>query len=386
MRSKLKKFFQTESKEGIILFLAAVAAIIFKNSIFSDVYDTFLNTKISVTLGQINIDKPSLLWINDGLMAVFFLLVGLEIKREFLEGELSNKAKASLPMMAAIGGMLFPALVYVFFNIDSPEDIGGWAIPAATDIAFALGVLALLGNKVPNSLKIFLLALAIIDDLGVIIIIALFYTADLSLFSLFLASFGLAILMIFNSMNIRRIAPYILVGIFTWVCVLKSGIHATLAGVLIAFTIPLRTKGRQKSPLIILEKGLYPWVSLLILPVFAFANAGVGLGDLNLGSIFHDVSLGIALGLFLGKQLGVMFFTWLSIKLKISEIPKDVTWLQIYGTALLTGIGFTMSLLIGTLAFSDQEHAVLIRLGVIMGSTLSGLAGYFVLKYSIKSN
>lgn len=386
MKATIKKFFQNESKQGIILLLAAIAAIISKNSAFSGAYDTFLGTPIHIAIGEIQIHKPSLLWINDGLMAVFFLLVGLEIKREFLEGELSNKAKACLPIMAAAGGMIFPALVYVFFNIESPEDIKGWAIPAATDIAFALGVLALLGNKVSNALKIFLLALAIIDDLGVILIIAFFYTADLSLFSLLLASFGLAILVIFNSLNVRRIAPYILVGIFTWVCVLKSGIHATLAGVLIAFTIPLRTKGDEKSPAINLEKGLFPWVSLIILPLFAYANAGLSLGDLKLSSLFHGVSIGIALGLFLGKQAGVMLFTWISIKLNFAQMPKNTTWLQIYGTALLTGIGFTMSLFIGTLAFNDQEHAVLIRLGVILGSLLSGLAGYSLLKYSIKKN
>jgi NhaA family Na+:H+ antiporter len=386
MQAQIKKFFQNESKEGFILFFAAVAAIISKNSVFSDIYDHFLETPIHISIGEMHLNKPSLLWINDGLMAVFFLLVGLEIKREFIEGELSDKTRAYLPMMAAVGGMVFPALVFLYFNIDSPEDIKGWAIPAATDIAFALGVLALLGNKIPNSLKIFLLALAIIDDLGVIIIIALFYTTDLSVFSLLWASFGMMVLMVFNSMEVRRIAPYLLVGVFTWVCVLKSGIHATLAGVLIALTIPLRVKGKTMSPAIKLEKNLYPWVSLLILPLFAYANAGVALGDLHIDSLFHDVSLGIAFGLFFGKQFGVMLFTWLSIKLNFAEMPKNVTWMQIYGTSLLTGIGFTMSLFIGTLAFSKPEYAALIRLGVLTGSFVSGVAGYSVLKYSIKKN
>ncbi len=383
MQDKLKKFFQNESKEGIILLLAAIAAIISKNSVFSDMYNTFLETHIQVAVGDVHINKPSLLWINDGLMAVFFLLVGLEIKREFLQGELSNISKASLPFMAAIGGMIFPALVYLYFNIDSPKDIKGWAIPAATDIAFALGVLALFGKRIPNSLKVFLLALAIIDDLGVIIIIAFFYTANLSVLSLLWAALGMSILIIFNSLNVRRIAPYVLVGIFIWVCVLKSGIHATLAGVLVALAIPLRTKGDKISPALKLEKNLYPWVSLLILPLFAYGNAGVSLGDIKLTSFTHEVSLGIALGLFLGKQFGVMLFAWLSIKLKIAEMPRNVTWLQVYGTALLTGIGFTMSLFIGTLALEGTDYAVLIRLGVISGSLLSGLAGYFVLKYSM---
>lgn len=383
MQDKIKTFFQSESKEGIILLLAAIAAIISKNSVFSDMYNTFLETHIQVAVGDVHINKPSLLWINDGLMAVFFLLVGLEIKREFLQGELSNISKASLPFMAAIGGMIFPALVYLYFNIDSPKDIKGWAIPAATDIAFALGVLALFGKRIPNSLKVFLLALAIIDDLGVIIIIAFFYTANLSVLSLLWAALGMSILVIFNSLNVRRIAPYVLVGIFIWVCVLKSGIHATLAGVLVALAIPLRTKGDKISPALKLEKNLYPWVSLLILPLFAYGNAGVSLGDIKLTSFTHEVSLGIALGLFLGKQFGVMLFAWLSIKLKIAEMPRDVTWLQVYGTALLTGIGFTMSLFIGTLALEGTDYAVLIRLGVISGSLLSGLAGYFVLKYSM---
>jgi len=386
MQAKLNKFFQSEAKSGIILFFAAIAAIISKNSAFSDIYNTFLETHIHIAVGDVHINKPSLLWINDGLMAVFFLLVGLEIKREFLEGELSNMSKACLPLMAAIGGMLFPALVYLYFNFDTPEDIKGWAIPAATDIAFALGVLALFGKRIPNSLKIFLLALAIIDDLGVIVIIAFFYTANLSVLSLLWAALGIALLVIFNSLNVRRIAPYILVGIFIWVCVLKSGIHATLAGVLIALTIPLRTEGKKMPPALKLEKNLYPWVSLLILPLFAYGNAGVSLKELNLTSFFHDVSLGIALGLFIGKQVGVMLFTWLSIKFKLAELPKNVTWMQIYGTSLLTGIGFTMSLFIGTLAFQGTEYAMLIRVGVISGSLLSGLAGYFVLKYSIDKN
>jgi NhaA family Na+:H+ antiporter len=313
-------------------------------------------------------------------MAVFFLLVGLEIKREVLEGELSSARQAALPCIAAAGGMLGPALVYSAINWGDAIAIHGWAIPAATDIAFALGVLALLGERAPSTLKIFLLALAIIDDLGAIVIIALFYTADLSLLALGLAAVGVAALVVMNLAGVRRLAPYVLVGVVLWVCVLKSGVHATLAGVAIGFAVPLRGgKQEGESPLSRLEHMLHPWVTYGILPVFAFANAGVPLAGLSLGTLVKPVPLGIALGLFLGKQIGVMGAAWAAVKLGLGVRPQGATWLQFYGMAVLTGIGFTMSLFIGTLAFQAPEYNTAVRIGVLSGSLVCGIAGYLVL-------
>ncbi len=381
LQRRVASLLHHEAAGGVLLMIAAAAALLLSNSAFSWLYDAFLSTPVVVQIGALAIDKPLLLWINDGLMAVFFFLVGLEIKRELLQGQLSSWNQASLPLFAAIGGMILPALIYVAFNLGDPTALNGWAIPAATDIAFALGVLALLGSRVPVALKIFLLALAIIDDLGAIVIIALFYTADLSIISLVIAAVCLAILLTLNLSGVRRIAPYVLVGIVMWVCVLKSGVHATLAGVVIALTIPLRVPDTGKpAPLLKLEHELHPWVAFFVMPVFAFANAGVSLSGLSVADLFAPIPLGIALGLFLGKQLGVFGFAWLAARAGICRLPEGATWFQIYGVALLAGIGFTMSLFIGTLAFTDPEHAAAVRLGVLSGSTLSALAGYVILR------
>ena len=379
----LRQFLQLESSGGIILLMAAILALICDNTALSPLYQGFLNLPFGVTLGSIGLTKPLLLWINDGLMAVFFFLVGLEIKREVLAGELSSPAQASLPGIAALGGMAVPALIYCLVNYNSPEFLAGWAIPAATDIAFALAVLTLLGDRVPSSLKVFLLALAIIDDLGAIIIIAFFFTDHLSVISLGLAVIGLIGLFILNWMGVRRITPYVLIGIFIWVCVLKSGVHATLAGVAVAFFIPFKGQGdTEQSPLRRAEHGLHPWVSFGIMPVFAFANAGVSLSGLSLEVLAHPLTLGITLGLFIGKQAGVLLAVLLGVTLRLCQRPAGASWLQIYGVALLTGIGFTMSLFIGGLAFPDPALAIEIRLGVIGGSLLSAVLGFVVLRLS----
>jgi NhaA family Na+:H+ antiporter len=341
---------------------------------------------VVIRVGELILDKPLLLWINDGLMAVFFFLVGLEIKRELLEGRLSTWQQASLPAAAALGGMALPALVYVAVTFGDSVAMRGWAIPAATDIAFALGVLALLGSRVPVALKVFLLALAILDDLGAIIVIALFYTSELSLESLAVAGVGGAALLILNRSGVTRIAPYLLVGLVIWVCVLKSGVHATLAGVVVALAIPLRSADPSvQSPLRQLEHSLHPWVAFGIMPLFAFGNAGVNLTGLSIDALLSPVPLGIALGLFFGKQMGVLGFAWLGSRAGICRLPEGVTWLQVYGVALLAGVGFTMSLFIGTLAFSDPEHAAAVRLGVLSGSLVSGLLGYLVLRHAISA-
>ena len=379
-------FFEHEAAGGIVLMAAAATALILDNSPLSWLYDQLLNTKVVIQIGALAIDKPLLLWINDGLMAIFFFLVGLEIKREIVEGRLSSIDRAALPVIAAFGGMLIPALFYIAFNHSDSVALQGWAIPAATDIAFALGVLALLGSRVPVALKVFLLALAIIDDLGAIIIIALFYTSQLSLSVLAIAAVGIAVLAYLNFRGVVRTAPYIVTGIIIWVCVLKSGVHATLAGVIIALFIPIRISDGvkdQESPLKQIEHGLAPWVAFGVMPVFAFANAGVALHNLSLTDLFNGIPLGIALGLFLGKQLGVFGFTWASVRLGLSRLPDGVTWLQVYGVATLAGIGFTMSLFIGTLAFADPEHAAAVRIGVLSGSTLSAVLGYLILRFAL---
>lgn len=385
--NNIKKFLKTESGSGLLLGFSAILAIIIANSPLDSFYNLFLKTPVIVQIGTFSIDKPLLLWINDGLMAIFFMLVGLEIKREIMQGQLSTKAQITLPLVAAIGGLLVPALIYTYFTIGNDEYIKGWAIPAATDIAFAIGVMALLGKKVPKTLKICLVAIAIIDDLAAIIIIALFYTNNLSLLSLALASIAIFILYIMNSRNVTQIAPYVVVGLFLWVCVLKSGVHATLAGVVIALFIPLKTtNSKEKSPSKILEHDLHPWVSLFILPIFAFANAGVSLAGLSLEMLSHPITLGIAAGLFFGKQIGVMLFTFIFTSLKFCKLPENVKWSQYYSMSLITGIGFTMSLFIGTLAFEDPQNQTFVRLGVIIGSLLSGLAGYFLLRITCKNN
>lgn len=376
----LKNFLKTEAAGGVVLMIAAAAALIWANSAAAPYYSAILSAPVGVRLGAVGLEKDLILWINDGLMAIFFLLVGLEIKREALVGELSSRSRAALPAVAAVGGMAFPALIYVLFNWGAEgEAMRGWAIPAATDIAFAVGVLALLGDRAPASLRIFLLALAIIDDLGAIVIIALFYTASLNLTALALAAAALAVLIVFNRMGVRRIAPYMLVGAVLWLCVLKSGIHATLAGVAVAFTIPLTPSEDEHSPLEELEHALHPWVAFAIMPIFALANAGVSLAGLSFSSLLEPIPLGIALGLFLGKQLGVFGLSWAAIKAGWCVRPQGASWGQIYGVAIVTGIGFTMSLFIGNLAFTGEEHATAVRLGVLGGSLLSAVVGYAVL-------
>jgi NhaA family Na+:H+ antiporter len=377
--SFIEEFLRLEAAGGILLVVAAALALLWANSPWGAGYDALLETPVSVRVGALALDKPLILWINDALMAVFFLLVGLEIKREVLQGELASLRRAALPCLAALGGLLVPAAVYWAINRGDPLTMRGWAIPTATDIAFSLGMLALLGARVPASLKVFLLALAIIDDLAAIAIIAIFYTADLSLLSLGLAAAGIAALAALNIAGVRRIASYVLVGIFLWVCVLKSGVHATLAGVAIGFAIPLRGAGGEDSPLARVEHTLHPWVTYGILPVFAFGNAGVALGGLSLETALHPVTLGVALGLVVGKQLGVFGFAWIAVRMGLGSLPAGASWQQLYGLAWLTGIGFTMSLFIGTLAFESTDHQDAVRIGVLGGSLVCALAGYFVL-------
>lgn len=382
LQAAIQDFLKQESSGGLVLMAAAVLAMIVNNTALASVYQGFLNLPIVIQVGPLEIAKPLLLWVNDGLMAVFFFLVGLEIKREIVEGELSTFDKAALPIFAAIGGMAVPAGVFVLLNMGDPEAIRGWAIPAATDIAFALGILALMGPRVPVALKIFLLAVAIIDDLGAIVIIAAFYTADVSTTSLIVAGIGLSFLMVLNLSGVGRIAPYVIIGIIMWVAVLKSGVHATLAGVLMAFTIPMRTKDKtaHASPLKHLEHELHLWVAFLVLPIFAFSNAGVSLGELSLSDVVAPLPLGIALGLLIGKQIGIMALCYVGVKIGICKLPTGVTWKQIYGVACLCGIGFTMSLFIGTLAFSDPDMLNAVRLGVLMGSISSAIIGFVVLR------
>jgi NhaA family Na+:H+ antiporter len=377
-------FFQHDTSSGIVLIGAAVFALLMNNSPLDHIYDGLLGTKVVVQIGALSIDKPLLLWINDGLMAVFFFLIGLEIKRELIDGRLSSWQKAILPVIAAIGGMAVPAAIFSAINWGDAVAMTGWAIPAATDIAFALGVLALLGPRVPPSLKVFLLALAIIDDLGAIVIIALFYTSELSLTALAIAVIGITILATLNARGVTRISPYLVVGLVIWVCVLKSGVHATLAGVVIALFIPLNARNADGySPLKRTEHGLAPWVTFGVMPLFAFANAGLALDALSLQTLLSGIPLGVAAGLFFGNQIGIFSFVWLAVKSGVASLPKDVAWPHIYGVALLAGIGFTMSLFIGTLAFSDPEHTAAVRAGVLAGSSLSALLGFAVLRYSL---
>ncbi len=376
----IKEFLKLEAAGGIVLVGAAALAMIMANSAFGGLYEAVLEIPVVVQVGALVIAKPLLLWINDGLMAVFFFLIGLEIKREILQGELSSFAQASLPGVAAVGGMVVPALIFVLFNLGDSETLRGWAIPAATDIAFALGVLAILGRRAPPALKIFLLAVAIMDDLGAIVIIALFYTAKLSLISLALAGGGILVLVAFNLLGITRIAAYVLVGVAVWVCVLKSGVHATLAGVAVAFCVPLRARNAEgHSPLEHLEHMLHPWSAFLIVPIFAFANAGVSLQGMTLGSLFSGIPLGIAAGLFIGKQIGVFGFSYAAVRAGICEMPQGTKWVQIYGLSMLTGIGFTMSLFVGTLAYESIEYASAVRVGVLSGSLFSAVGGYLLL-------
>lgn len=373
-------FLRMEAAGGILLVVAAILAMVVANTGLGPAYDAFLGIPIAIKVGALEIAKPLLLWVNDGLMAVFFFLVGLEIKREFSVGELSSTAQLALPGIAAVGGMVVPALIYVAINHDSPEHLSGWAIPAATDIAFALAVLSLLSDRVPAQLKVLLLAIAIFDDLGAILIIAFFYTAQLSSLHLWLALLPVAALAVLNWRGVGRAAPYVLLGIILWVLVLKSGVHATLAGVITAFAIPFtKSEGSDHSLLEELEHGLHRWVAFGILPLFAFANAGVSFVGIGIDSFTEPVKLGISAGLFLGKQVGIFGFLWLTIMLEIASKPKDVGWLHLYGVSVLGGIGFTMSLFVGSLAFEHSGFNAPIRLGVVTGSVLSALLGYAVL-------
>ncbi len=387
--SFITSFLKLESAGGILLFLAAVLAIVLANTPLEPFYQLLLSTPVEVRVGALEIAKPLLLWINDGLMAIFFFLVGLELKRELLEGELSDKRNIILPGVGAVGGMLVPALIYLYFNADDSVAAKGWAIPAATDIAFALGVLTLLGSRVPATIKIFLTSLAIFDDIGAIIIIALFYTSKISVAALVVVALCIPVLFVLNKRNVISKSPYILIGVIMWIATLKSGVHATLAGVLLAMFIPMRSKADPShSPLKTLEHDLHSIVAFFVLPVFAFANAGINLTGVTLDQVFHGVPIGIALGLFVGKQVGIFGLCWLFIKMKLTSLPRGMNWLSLYGTSALCGIGFTMSLFIGSLAFEETGVDLLFdeRLGIIIGSLFSGVLGFVVLRFSLKNN
>jgi len=384
--SFITEFFKWKSAGGVLLIVSALMAMVFANTPLKMYYQLLLSTPVEVRVGSLELAKPLLLWINDGLMAVFFFLVGLELKRELLEGELADKRNIILPGVGAIGGMLVPALIYLYFNYDDPVAAQGWAIPAATDIAFALGVLTLLGPRVPLSIKIFLTSLAIFDDIGAILIIAFFYTSKISLSALLIVGLCLPILAFLNKRNIIATSPYIFIGAIMWVATIKSGVHATLAGVLLAMFIPMRCKTDENfSPLKNLEHDLHAAVVFFILPMFAFANAGIDFSNVGVDALLHDVSVGITLGLFFGKQFGIFGICWLFIKLKIASLPQGMDWTRLYGTAALCGIGFTMSLFVGSLAFEETGVNLLFdeRLGIILGSLISGLAGYFILRMSL---
>ncbi|QDQ26777.1 Na+/H+ antiporter NhaA [Chitinimonas arctica] len=385
MRSSIQQFIQHESSGGVLLMLTTILALVAANSPLAGAYAQLLGIPVAVSLGEFAIAKPLLLWVNDGLMAIFFYLVGLELKRELLEGELADRQRATLPAIAAIGGMLLPALIYLACTYHDSAALRGWAIPAATDIAFALGVLTLLGPRVPMGLKVFLVSLAIIDDLGAVLIIALFYSHGVSPQALLVAVGALALLWQLNRRGVSRGFPYLLVSLVLWVAVLKSGIHATLAGVAAAFFMPLRTRNRHgESPLRALEASLHGPVAFFVLPVFAFFNAGIPLQGLSPANLLEPAPLGIALGLLIGKQLGVLSFAWLAVKSGLGRLPEQVGWREIYGAALLCGIGFTMSLFISGLAFSGDDPHLLVtsRLGILVGSLLSAVAGYLLLARS----
>ncbi len=387
-KSFIREFFKLESAGGILLMFTALLAVICANSPLNQYYVLLLDTPVEVRVGALEIAKPLLLWINDGLMAIFFLLVGLELKRELIEGELSDKRNVILPAVAAVGGMAAPALIYTYFNINDPVAMKGWAIPAATDIAFALGILSLLGSRVPLSLKVFLTSVAIFDDLGAIVIIAIFYTANISFKALLVVVVCIAALYFLNRRNEDSKSLYFLIGAIMWIAMLKSGVHATLTGVILGMSIPLYSnKDKNYSPLKSLEHDLHKLVAFFVLPVFAFANAGLNLSGISLEQVLHPVPVGIALGLFLGKQIGVFGLCWVAVKLRFVSLPKDMNWLSLYGTSLLCGIGFTMSLFIGSLAFGQTNVNLLFdeRLGIIVGSLISGFMGYMVLRFSIKS-
>ena len=380
-----KWFFKLEAASGLVLLIAAIFALIISNGSLADLYFHTLEKYLFIGINDFGLKLSVHHWINDALMAIFFFFVTLEIKREFIQGELSNLKKAMLPIIAAVGGMIIPALFYVVINFGNSETMNGWAIPSATDIAFSLGILSLLGSRVPISLKVFLTALAIIDDLGAILIIAFFYSGDLSIVYLSLILISYILLLILNNFSIKVFTPYLIIGLFMWFFTYKSGIHATIAGVLLASTIPHRLKERDFSLLVKLEHAISPYVAFMIMPLFAFANAGVSLTGLSLSTLLNPVPLGILCGLFFGKQIGVLLFSFVSIKLKFAEMPNNSTWLSLYGVSILTGIGFTMSLFVGNLAFVENvQYMDGVKIGVLAGSLLSTLAGYFLLLVTSK--
>ena len=387
LSSPFKWFFKLEAASGLILLISAIFALIISNSSISYLYFDNLNKYIFIGLNNFGLKLSILHWINDVLMAIFFFFVTLEIKREFIQGELSNIKQAMLPIIAAVGGMLVPALIYVYINFGNTETLNGWAIPSATDIAFSLGVLSLLGSRVPISLKVFLTALAIIDDLGAIVIIAFFYTGDLSIFNLSFMLLSFIGLLALNKYGVKVFLPYLIIGILLWHFTHESGIHATIAGVLLACTIPHRKKEKDFSLLIKIEHAISPYVAFGIMPLFAFANAGVSLEGISFSSLLQPVPLGILLGLFVGKQIGVFLFSYVSIKLGFAQMPNNSNWIGLYGVGILTGIGFTMSLFVGNLAFvENSEYIDGVKIGVLSGSLLSTLAGYFLLLITTKKN
>jgi len=380
-----KWFFQLEAASGLVLLIAAIVALVVSNSNFSDLYFSTLNQYFFIGINEFGLKLSVHHWINDLLMAIFFFFVTLEIKREFIQGELSNLKKAMLPIIAAIGGMVVPALFYVVINFGNSETLQGWAIPSATDIAFSLGILSLLGSRVPISLKIFLTALAIIDDLGAILIIAFFYSGDLSISYLSLILISYICLLVLNKCGVKKFLPFLLVGTFMWFFTYKSGIHATIAGVLLASTIPHRIKDKDFSLLIKIEHAISPYVAFMIMPLFAFANAGVSLEGLTLSSLMMPVPFGILLGLFVGKQVGVMMFSFFAVKFGVAQMPDNSNWFTLYGVSILTGIGFTMSLFVGNLAFIESTQYIDgVKIGVLAGSLLSTIFGYFMLSISTK--
>jgi NhaA family Na+:H+ antiporter len=385
--SFIVNFFKMESAGGILLMVAAVLAMLLANTPLRSYYALFLDTPIAIRVGALEIAKPLLLWINDGLMTIFFFMVGLELKREFLEGEFTNKRNIILPAVGAIGGMVLPALIFIAFTTGDPVALKGWAIPAATDIAFALGILSLLGSKVPTAIKVFLTSVAIFDDIGAILIIAFFYTAHISLLALAVVAGCIIILLLLNRRGVESKSLFLLVGIIMWVAMLKSGVHATLTGVILAMFIPLKSRTMPDySPLKSMEHDLHSLVAFFVLPIFAFANAGINLVNIDPEHFLHPVPVGIALGLFLGKQAGIFGLCWLFIKLKITKLPSGISWGSLYGTAILGGVGFTMGLFIGSLAFEETGINLFFdeRLGIIVGSLVSGLVGYLVLRASLR--
>ena len=385
LRSVIRNFVRLESSSGILLLIAGLIALVLSNSSFAGVFDHILHLKLYFGTNLPLFYKSTQHWINDGLMVIFFFVVGLELKREFLEGELSMPSQAILPVIAAVGGMVVPAIFYLLFNFNNPETFQGWAIPSATDIAFSLGVLSLLGKKVPISLKIFLMALAIIDDLGAIIIIALFYSSNLEIFSLLVVLFILFFLYLCNRRNLQNIWIYILLGFFLWIFIQNAGIHATISGVLLAIFVPHK-KTKQGSLLTCAENKLHPWVAYLIMPLFALTNAGVYLGDVSLASLSNPVPLGIMTGLFFGKQIGVFFTTFLLIKMGYARLPSGSNWIQMYGIAMLAGIGFTMAMFINFLAFDTDIYINQAKIAILIASFTSAVLGYILLNFKSSRN